>query len=283
MIKMALPNKGRLQEKAISLLKDAGFAFDVKDRQLFASVENFDMEIIFTRTDDIPVYINKGIVDVGITGEDIEAEHGFALKKLKGLGYGKCTVVVAAPKGKYASVDNIKGPIAVATSFVNITKRYFASKNVEVEVSDIHGAVEISPKMGLADVIVDITSSGTTLVKNDLEILDNILTSEAAIFTSNEIYSEKYDDINHVIDSIESVICANSKKYLMANIPVENIEKACAILPGISSPTVLPLHNDKMRAIQTVVGENEVNEVVRQLKKLKATGILTLNIERLFA
>jgi len=283
MIKMALPNKGRLHEKAVALLKEAGFEFDVKSRQLFATVENFDMELIFTRTDDIPVYIEKGIVDIGLTGQDIEAEHEFGLKLLKGLDYGKCTVIVAAPNGKYKSINDIKGPINVATSFVNITKNYFKSKNIEVEIADIHGAVEISPKMGLADVIVDITSSGTTLIKNNLEILDEIMVSEAAIFTSNNIYIDKKEDIDLVIDAINSVMDAHTKKYIMANIPAKNIEKACEILPSISSPTILSLHDTNMRAIQAVVGENEVNEIVRKLKKIDASGILTLNIERLFA
>ena len=283
MIKMALPNKGRLHEKAVDLLKEAGFKFDVKSRQLFATVENFEMELIFTRTDDIPVYINKGIVDIGITGQDIEAEHEFGLKCLKGLGYGKCTVIVAAPNGQYKSVADIKGPINVATSFVNIAKNYFKSKNIETEISDIHGAVEISPKMGLADVIVDITSSGTTLVKNNLEILDEIMVSEAAIFTSDSIYSDKKEDIDMVIDSINSVMDAHKKKYIMANIPAKNVDAACKVLPSISSPTVLPLHDENMKAIQAVVSEHDVNSIVRELKKLDATGILTLNIERLFA
>ncbi|MHC4884523.1 MAG: ATP phosphoribosyltransferase, partial [Planctomycetota bacterium] len=184
MLRMAIPNKGRLFDQTTQILDEAGFEFDIHDRRLCTKVENFDLEILFTRTDDIPVYLANGIVDLGITGHDIVIEHEVDLELLTHLKFGKCKIVVAAPEGRYASVKDLPANCRVATSFPNITKAYFEQHGIEAEIADIHGAVEISPKLGLADAIVDITSSGTTLTMNELEILDVILKSDASLFAN---------------------------------------------------------------------------------------------------
>lgn len=284
MIKIAIPNKGRLSEKTISILEEAGFEFDINHRKLFSIVENYEMEILFTRTDDIPIYLERGIVDIGITGEDIVMEHESNLINLLELKFGKCRIVVAAPNGKYKSVSDITSQsIKVATSFPNITKSYFKTKNITADIADIHGAVEISPRLGLADVIVDITSSGTTLEKNDLEILDVIAHSQASLFVSEKSYGKYKEKIDTVTAAIKSVLDAHEKKYLMANIPVSEIENIKGILPSITAPTILPLSGkNDIVAIHTVMENSLINKSISALKKHRATGILVMNIERIY-
>jgi ATP phosphoribosyltransferase len=281
---MAIPNKGRLFDQTTQILAEAGFDFDIHDRRLCTKVDNFELEILFTRTDDIPVYLTNGIVDLGITGHDIVIEHEAELELLTHLKFGKCKIVVAAPEGKYQSVKDLPANCRVATSFPNITKRYFEQHGIEAEIADIHGAVEISPKLGLADAIVDITSSGTTLTMNELEILDVILTSDASLFANPDALKAKASDIDLVVTSIKSVLDAHAKKYIMANLPTAQTDAVKAILPGITAPTILNLAAcPETVAIHSVINENEVNQVVKELRAIGAVGILVLNIERLFS
>lgn len=283
MLKIAIPNKGRLFEKTIAVLEEAGFTFDISARRLCTQVENFKMEILFTRTDDIPVYLEKEIVDIGITGLDLVTEHKSDLEMLLKLGFGKCKVIVAGPEKKYSSVEDFPKPCRVATSFPNITKKYFEEKGLPVEIADIHGAVEISHKLGLADAIVDITSSGTTLAMNELEIFDLIMESEACLFANKKSLAEKGEDINLVLESIKSVLAAHRKKYIMANVPKDQSDKLSSVMPCITAPTILNLAacSDTV-AVHSVVSECEVNQTVKELRKIGAEGILVLNIERLF-
>ncbi len=285
MLKIAIPNKGRLFDKTISLLSEAGFKFDISERQLFAPIFNFPMEILFVRADDIPTYIYSGIVDLGITGQDLVAEEEVDIQQLLPLGYGKASMVVAAPEGTIDSIEDLKnkGTIRIATSFKNITKRFFEDINIKYEIADIHGAVEITPRLGLSDVIVDITSTGTTLRMNKLKIIHKIMDSQATLFANKNSLKEKEEDINIVVNALKSVLDAHKRKYLMANIPKNNIEKAKEIVPGITAPTVLSLYStEDMVAIHAVVNEDEINHIVNSLKKIGATGILILNIERIF-
>ncbi len=282
-IKIAIPNKGRLFEKTITILEEGGFTFDISSRKLCTDVENFEMEILFTRADDIPVYLEKGIVDLGITGIDLVTEHQGALELLLPLGFGKCKMIVAGPDGKYKDINDLPKSCRVATSYPNIAKKYFEEKGIAVEIADIHGAVEISHKLGLADVIVDITSSGTTLTMNELEILDVMMNSEASLFANKQSLIDKNDNINLVVESIKSVLAAHRKKYIMANVPKDQTEKLTNIMPSITAPTILNLSEcNQTVAVHSVINEGEVNKTVKELRGIGAEGILILNIERLF-
>ncbi|MHC4871732.1 MAG: ATP phosphoribosyltransferase [Planctomycetota bacterium] len=282
-LKIAIPNKGRLFEKTIAILEEAGFTFDISARKLCTEVENFEMEILFTRTDDIPVYLEKNIVDLGITGIDIVTEHKSDLEPLLKLGFGKCRMIVAGPEGKYSDIKKLPSPCRVATSFPNIARSYFEDKGIDVEIADIHGAVEISHKLGLADAIVDITSSGTTLSMNELEIIDLIMNSEASLYANKKSMTTKADDINLVVESMKSVLAAHRKKYIMANVPKSESEKLSDIMPSITAPTVLNLAAcPETVAVHSVISECEVNQTVQKLREIGAEGILVLNIERLF-
>ena len=262
MLKIAIPNKGRLFDKTINILSSAGFDFEISQRQLFSKIENFNMEILFVRTDDIPTYIDSGIVDLGITGEDLVAEEGVNIENLLPLNFGKASIVVAANEENVNSIDDLKkfNPLRVATSFKNLASNYFKSKNINFKIEDIHGAVEITPRLGLADVIVDITSTGTTLKMNKLKIIDKIMDSQACLFANKNSLKEKNEEIQIVVDSIKSVIIAKNKKYLMANIPKDKIEEAKKIVPGLTAPTVISLYSvDDMIAIHVVVEEKNIN------------------------
>lgn len=282
-LKIAVPNKGRMSEKMLDLLKRSGLGVaDKNERCLCTQTENEHYSVIFLRTQDIPKFISNGTADVGFTGIDVVEENGQNVDRLLDLDFGYCKMVVALKEeDPYQTVEDLPDNIKVVTSFPNIASKYFESKGKKAIITEVAGATEITPRLGLADVIVDITSSGSTLKMNKLRIIDEILESSATIIGRPGVKEEKKDEIETFIRAIRSAITAENKKYLMANIPKKSLPKVKDFLPGLTSPTVVTLlDNDEEVAIHVVINKNEVYSSVDKLKKLGATGILILSTDQ---
>ena len=282
-LKIAVPNKGRMSEKMLDLLKRSGLGVaDKNERCLCTQTENEHYSVIFLRTQDIPKFISNGTADVGFTGIDVVEENGQNVDRLLDLDFGYCKMVVALKEeDPYQTVEDLPDNIKVVKSFPNIARKYFESKGKKAIITEVAGATEITPRLGLADVIVDITSSGSTLKMNKLRIIDEILESSATIIGRPGVKEEKKDEIETFIRAIRSAITAENKKYLMANIPKKSLPKVKDFLPGLTSPTVVTLlDNDEEVAIHVVINKNEVYSSVDKLKKLGATGILILSTDQ---
>ena len=282
-LKIAVPNKGRMSEKMLDLLKRSGLGVaDKNERCLCTQTENEHYSVIFLRTQDIPKFISNGTADVGFTGIDVVEENGQNVDRLLDLDFGYCKMVVALKdEDPYQTVEDLPDNIKVVTSFPNIARKYFESKGKKAIITEVAGATEITPRLGLADVIVDITSSGSTLKMNKLRIIDEIIESSATIIGRPGVKEEKKDEIETFIRAIKSAITAENKKYLMANIPKKSLPKVKDFLPGLTSPTVVTLlDNDEEVAIHVVINKNEVYSSVDKLKKLGATGILILSTDQ---
>ena len=283
-IKMAIPNKGRLNERAVELLSKSGIDLGEDwGRKLYIKAKEQGIEIMFVRAQDIPAFIDSGAIDIGITGEDMVAESGYELKKLMDLEFGICRLSIAAPESSgIKSIDDVPKGARIATSFPNLTKRFFASKGKDVTIIEISGAAEIMPYLGISDLISDLVASGSTLKMNRLMEIAKIIDSQAAIFTSESSFKEKGSEMADVVDSIKSVMSAEDRKYLMADVPKDKLEQVQKMLPGIGGPTVLNIAgNDQMVAVHVVVCSKDVYKAVNDLKRLGAKGILSLSIDRL--
>jgi len=283
-LKMAVPNKGRLNERAVELLQKSGLEINGgQDRRLFASVENKDFEIMFLRAQDIPRFIHSGTVDLGITGLDQVMEAEVKLDRLLDLNFGHCRLSVAVPESApYRSVAEMPEGQKVATSFPRLTRKFFNSRSKKVEVVQITGAAEVTPHIGVSDLIVDLVSSGSTLKTNRLREMEVIMDSQAVIVANTDAFKQKKAEINGLVSSIQSVLLAESKKYLMADIPVERLKDVETMFPGMAGPTVMSLAGrDDMVAIHVVIDKSQVYDAVNTLKTMGAKGILTLPIDRL--
>ncbi len=282
-LRFGVPNKGRLNERAIELLTKAGIGLgeDI-GRKLYIKARNQDVEVMFVRAQDIPEFIERGAIDVGITGLDQVAESGYDLVDVMDLNFGYCRLSVAVPEGSpVRSVQDIKDGSRIATSFPKITRKFFDSLGKDVSVIVVSGAAEIMPYLGVSDFIVDLVSTGSTLKMNRLVEVGTIVESQAAIISCKEALESKKDDIDEIVSSIRSVLCAENKKYLMANVPKSVLGKVEDIIPGLEGPTVIPLAgNNEYVAVHAVIDADEVYRVISELKKVGAKGILTMPIER---
>ena len=282
--KMAVPNKGRLHDRTIELLLKSGLDLGEDwGRRLYVTAKNQDIEILFVRAQDIPRFIAIGSVDLGITGQDQIADSGFVLKEVLELEFGHCRLSVAVPEqSNIRTVDDIKDGCRVATSFPNVTKRFFDSKGKNVEIVNVSGAAEIMPYIGVSDIIVDLVSSGATLKTNRLMEIETLVTSQAVMVTSEKAMEANSARIMDIVNSVKSVIDAENKKYLMADMPVSQLPEIDKLFPGLAGPTVMNISGrTDMVAIHVVVDSNTIFDSVNKLQKLGAKGILTLPIERL--
>ena len=282
--KMAVPNKGRLHDRTIELLLKSGLDLGEDwGRRLYVTAKNQDIEILFVRAQDIPRFIAIGSVDLGITGQDQIADSGFVLKEVLELEFGHCRLSVAVPEqSNIRTVDDIKDGCRVATSFPNVTKRFFDSKGKHVEIVNVSGAAEIMPYIGVSDIIVDLVSSGATLKTNRLMEIETLVTSQAVMVTSEKAMEANSARIMDIVNSVKSVIDAENKKYLMADVPVSQLPEIDKLFPGLAGPTVMNISGrTDMVAIHVVVDSNTIFDSVNKLQKLGAKGILTLPIERL--
>ncbi|MET0758863.1 MAG: ATP phosphoribosyltransferase, partial [Flavobacterium sp.] len=280
-LKIAIQKSGRLNEDSLKILKDCGISINNGNDQLKAEATNFSLEVLFLRNSDIPQYLIDGVVDAAIVGDNLLVEKGNTIQIIEKLGFSKCKVSVAVPKTfEYNSIQDLNG-LRIATSYPNTVLKYFNDRNVTVDLHQISGSVEIAPSIGLADAIVDIVSSGSTLFKNNLKEVEVILKSEAVLAISLKISSEAKVILDKLQFRIQSVLKARKSKYVLMNVPNDKIELISQILPVLKSPTVMPLAEEGWSSVHSVINEDQFWEVIDQLKEAGAEGILVCPIEKM--
>lgn len=283
-LKIAIPNKGRLSEKIYDLLNRAGLTFPSKDeRTLQVTTKDGKYSIIFVRTQDIPRFVEDNVADIGFTGFDIVTELKANVDKIMDLDFGNCEMIVAVKEeDPFNSSAELPEQIKVATSFPNIAKDYLESLGKKPKIIEVSGATEITPRLGLADVVVDITSSGSTLKSNKLKIIDKILDSSAIVIARKDLSESQRNKTNSLLRALESVIDAKEKKYLMVNIPKSSLCKLKEFLPGLSAPTVTTLlGNDEKAVVHVVVDKDKVYDSIEKLKSIGGEGILIMTVDQM--
>ena len=283
-LKIAIPNKGRLSEKIYDLLNCAGLVFPSKDeRTLQVTTKDKKYSIIFVRTQDIPMFVENGIADIGFTGFDILTELKSNVDKIMDLDFGYCEMVVAVKdEDTYKTSADLPKDLKIATSFPNIAREYFEKLGKNPKIIEVSGATEITPRLGLSDVVVDITSSGSTLKSNKLRIIDKILESTAIVIANKGLSEQKKEKTQVVLRALKSVIDAREKKYLMAHVPKSALDEIRAFMPGLSSPTIMTLAGDDEHVVMhVVVDADKVFDSIDKLKKLGGQGILIMTVDQM--
>jgi ATP phosphoribosyltransferase len=280
-MRIAVPNKGRIHEPSLSLLERAGLhVVDGADRKLYADTVDPDVSLLFARAADIPEYVADGAADLGITGLDQVEEAGHDdVQSLLDLEFGECRLVLAAPEE-----DDVETPYdlegaTVATEFPRLTREYFAERNIDAEVVEVTGATELTPHVDMADAIVDITSTGTTLKVNRLAIIDEVLQSSVQLFARSDVVDDEKTE--QIRTALASVLAAEGKRYLMMNAPESELDAVRDVIPGLGGPTVMDVAGDDMVAVHAVVDDNDVFETINRVKAVGASDILVTEIERL--
>ena len=281
-LKLAIQKQGRLTDETLEFLRKSGLEFESYKQRLFSSCRNFPLEILYVRDDDIPNYVASGTVDLGILGQNVLNEERPKVKKLLNLRYGFCSLTVAVPKeSEVNNIKELRGK-TIATSYPESTKKFFKENNIPVEVVKISGSVEITPALGVAQAIVDLTSSGSTLALNDLRALTKINESEAVLIANEEaLKNGKKDLLEKLITRFKGVLSAKDYKYVMMNAPEDVLPKLKKITPGLKSPTISPLAKEGWISVQTVIKEDVFWETIEKLKQIGATGIIVLPIEKM--
>lgn len=278
-LKIAIQKSGRLNEKSVELLKNCGLSFENYKSSLISNVSNFPLEILFLRDDDIPEYVQDGIADLGIVGENVISETGVDVSFMQMLGFGKCTLKLAVQT--HSTIENITdlNGKSIATSYPVILKKFLDDNKINAEIRTISGSVEIAPGLGLSDAIFDIVSTGGTLKSNGLKPFAEVMKSEAVLIGRNGI--EKEPLIIELIQRIQSVLRAKETKYVVLNAEVKNIDQILSLLPGVKSPTVVPLAEEGWVAIHTVIPERDFWGKISLLKGAGAQGIVVMPIEKI--
>ena len=278
-LKIAIQKSGRLNEKSVELLKNCGLSFENYKSSLISQVANFPLEILFLRDDDIPEYVQDGIADIGIVGENVIAETQVEVAYLQRLGFGKCKLKLAVPvNSDIKKVEDLDGR-AVATSYPDILEKFFKEKNLKVDIKMISGSVEIAPGLGLSDAIFDIVSTGGTLKNNGLKPFADVMSSVAIIIGRKG--EEQNPLIQELIQRIQSVLRAKETKYVVLNTEKSNLDKILGLLPGVKSPSVLPLAEEGWVAVHTVIPEQDFWDKINALKSAGAQGIVVMPIEKI--
>ena len=281
-LKLAIQKQGRLTDETLEFLRKSGLEFESYKQRLFSSCRNFPLEILYVRDDDIPNYVASGTVDLGILGQNVLNEKRPKVKKLLNLRYGFCSLIVAVPKeSKIIEINELKDK-TIATSYPESTKKFFVENNIPVEVVSISGSVEITPALGVAEAIVDLTSTGSTLALNDLRALTKIYDSEAVLIANEQILlNGKKDLLGKLMTRFKGVLSAKDYKYVMMNAPEDVLPKIKKIIPGLKSPTISPLATKGWFSVQTVIKEDVFWETIEKLKRVGASGIIVLPIEKM--
>jgi ATP phosphoribosyltransferase len=280
-LRLAIPNKGRLVEPTIALLRDAGLVFEAGERALVAKVQNFELDILFVRTNDIVEFVSDGVAELGVTGLDLVGESGTAVPQVHRLGYGRCRLTIAVPNDSpFRAAEDLAG-LRVATSHMNLTKKFFASRSIPVDVIPVSGAAEVAPRLGLAEAVVDLVSTGSTMVVNGLRPIEEIFESEAVMLANASALSDRADMVNSIQTMLSATLAARDRKYLMMNAPQSKLAELEDLLPGLESPSIIPLAHEGMWAIHSVVEADQVWALLPKLKAAGASGILILPIEKL--
>ena len=281
MLRIAVQSKGRLFEDTMNLLKETGIKIGSSKRTLLVQSSNFPLEVLFLRDDDIPQTVADGVADVGIVGENEFVERNENADIVKRLGFSKCRISLAIPKAlDYPGVEWFNGK-KIATSYPNILRRFLADNNVKTDIHVIQGSVEIAPGIGLADGIFDIVSSGSTLVSNNLKEVEVVMQSEALLIGNKNLSDDKKAILDDLLFRVESVLIADDKKYVRMNAPKANLDEIVKVLPGLKSPTIIPLADPEWCSVHAVLDEKHFWEIVGQLKALGAEGILVTPIEKM--
>jgi len=280
-LKIAIQKGGRLSEGSVELLRNCGIGVANGMGKLRTETFDFPMEIFFLRDDDIPGYIADGVADAGIVGENVLAEKAMDLSVVERLGFGRCRLSIAVPKSQtYNGVTDLAG-MRIATSYPVILSNYFAEQNVKADIHEISGSVEIAPSIGLADAVCDLVSSGSTLFSNGLREVETVMNSEAVLVTRNDLSPEAGVVLESLLFRIRSVRSASQNKYILLNAPADKAEAIGRILPGMRSPSVIPLAEPGWVSMHSVIGEKDFWAVVDNLKKAGAEGILVLAIDQM--
>ena len=278
-LKIAIQKSGRLNEKSVELLKNCGLNFDNYKSSLISPVSNFPLEILFLRDDDIPEYVQDGIADLGIVGENVIEETEVAVSYLQRLGFGKCSLKIAVPNNNsIQSLDQLNGK-SIATTYPVILGKFLKQQNIQAEVRTISGSVEISPGLGLSDAICDLVSTGGTLKSNGLKPFADVMSSEAILIGSKA--SESSDLVQELIQRIQSVLRAKETKYVVLNVHRDNLQDIIKLLPGVKSPSVVSLAEENWVAVHTVIPERDFWDRISQLKQAGAQGIVVMPIEKI--
>jgi ATP phosphoribosyltransferase len=278
-LKIAIQKSGRLNEKSVELLKNCGLNFENYKSSLISPVSNFPLEILFLRDDDIPEYVQDGIADLGIVGENVIEETEVEVAYLQRLGFGKCSLKIAVPNNNnIATLADLNGK-AIATTYPVILGKYLKQQGITSDIRTISGSVEISPGLGLSDAICDLVSTGGTLKSNGLKPFADVMSSEAVLIGSKG--SENDDLVQELIQRIQSVLRAKETKYVVLNVKRDNLDAVIALLPGVKSPSVVPLAEPDWVAVHTVIPERDFWDRISQLKQAGAQGIVVMPIEKI--
>jgi ATP phosphoribosyltransferase len=281
-LKIAIQKSGRLSDDSVKMLKECGVHFQSGLGKLKAEAENFPLEIFFLRDDDIPEYVADSVADMGIVGENVLLEAGTKnLQTIEKLGFGKCRLSLAVPRSfRYDKTSDLKGK-RIATSYPRILGEFLKNKSIEAEIHTISGSVEIAPGIGLAEAICDLVSSGSTLFTNGLREVETVLQSEAVLVSRENLPGNLQAILDKLLFRIKAVKAAKNNRYILLNAPNSQLDKVISLLPGMKSPTVLPLAVEGWSSVHSVVEENDFWEIVENLKAAGAEGILVLSIEQM--
>ncbi len=280
-LRIAVQKKGRLLDESIQLLKECGIKIDNGRDQLKAAARNFPIEVLYLRNSDIPQYIQDGVADIGIIGENTIIEKKKEVEVVKKLGFSKCRLSLATPKDiPYANVKDLDGK-RIATSYPVSLQLFLDRSNIKADIHEISGSVEIAPNIGLADAICDLVSTGSTLFKNGLEEQDIVLKSEAVIAASPKIDAERREILDRLLFRVKAVLEARNKKYLLMNVPTDRVQAVIDLLPGMRSPTVLPLAEAGWSSVHTVIDEGRFWDIIDELRTKGAEGILIVPIDKM--
>jgi len=280
-LKIALQKKGRLSEKSLELIKECGISLNNGSRKLLSDSSDFPLEIIYLRDDDIPRYVSDGVVDIGIVGENVVHEEGEEVDVRENLGFARCRLSLAIPKSEeYPGVNYFEGK-KVATSYPNTLRNFFNQQNIAADIHEISGSVEIAPGIGLSDAVFDIVSTGSTLISNGLKEVEKVMDSQAVLISKPNMEEEKEAHLSHLLFRIRSVKKSRKNKYILLNAPNDKLEEITALLPGMKSPTVMPLAEEGWSSVHSVLNESEFWEVIDKLREKGAQGILVIPIEKM--
>ncbi|HLZ17684.1 MAG TPA: ATP phosphoribosyltransferase [Cyclobacteriaceae bacterium] len=283
MLRIAIQKSGRLQEDSLKLLKEAGLHFSNGKDQLKTQGDNFPVEILFLRDDDIPQYIEDKVADAGIVGENIFVEKQKKNQLIRRLDFARCRLSIAVPRSEnYSGASWLQGK-NIATSYPAIVKQFLVKNKIEAGIHEISGSVEIAPGIGLADAICDIVSSGSTLLSNGLKEVETVMTSEAVLIAGSDLATGKKEILDDLLFRMKAVQSAKNNKYILMNCPNEAIEKITSVIPGMKSPTIMPLGRPGWSSLHSVVDENDFWKKINQLKSFGAEGILVIPIEKMIA
>ncbi|MFC2080287.1 ATP phosphoribosyltransferase [Bacteroidota bacterium] len=280
-LRIAIQKSGRLSEKSVSILKEAGITMTNGARKLMSVSSSFPIEILYLRDDDIPQYVKDGVADIGIVGENVFVEKGSDIEIVERLGFSRCRLSLAIPKQEnYTGPDFFAGR-KIATSYPVILKRFLDEKGINAEIHEISGSVEIAPGIGLADGIFDIVSSGSTLIGNGLKEVEVVMKSEAVIISKPDISMEKKQILNDLLFRIRSVLSATNNKYILLNAPNDKLKEIIDLIPGMKSPTVMPLADSGWSSVHSVLSESQFWQIIGKLREHGAQGILVIPIEKM--